>query len=394
MPLLAQHGFGDGGKIINGIGKGIISGTIMSPRNLTLSSLKTKIEEIRLLAKKSHILFDPQFYATLVAKEPGARMGNLMSEYSQYFSEKQIKDLRREKQINEAINNVYNFQKDISGLSGIIMPNILIEDGLRSESANIAKLFLELSDEFSTKKGTNANTWLTLALGNSCFRNTKDLEDLANEITGMGLQSKGIYLLCETSPGNGVNPWYEQHMLAGLMYLNYVLSSAGYDVVNGYSFDNAPYLAAAGSTSFGFGWYNTSRYFSLEPYRPSVGMARRPNRKYLCRALWLRMDFATIRPFWESFSWLLNGYGTDDLFSTDSPSEDDECQQHWETVKKYLGEISALKGAKERISFLKQELDKAQQYRSNLLALSIPNFEDQIRELKMALNRFDELAEF
>jgi vacuolar-type H+-ATPase subunit D/Vma8 len=106
------------------------------------------------------------------------------------------------------------------------------------------------------------------------------------------------------------------------------------------------------------------------------------------------MDFATIRPFWESFSWLLNGYGTDDLFSTDSPSEDDECQQHWETVKKYLGEISALKGAKERISFLKQELDKAQQYRSNLLALSIPNFEDQIRELKMALNRFDELAEF
>ena len=394
MTILAQHGSKESGKITNGLKNGYINGTIISPRDLTLSSLRDKINEIRPIQTNTTILFDPQFYATIVAKEPGSRMGNLVSNYSDYFSEKQTKDLRREKQISEVIEKVYNFQRELPGLTGIIMPNIFIEDGLRSESANIAKLFLEVADEFANEKHISSNTWLTLVLGNSCFRSTKDLENLANELTGIGLQSKGIYLLCETSPGNGVNPWHEPHILSGLMYLNYVFSSSGYEIINGYSFDNAPFLAAAGGLFFGSGWYNTSRYFSLDRYRASEGMARRPNRKYMSRVLWMRLDLATIQPFWEMFPWLLNGYTTDELFTKENPSEDDECQQHWETVKKYVDDISAIDSSKEKLQYLKNELVKAQQARSQIIALSIPGFEDQIRELQMALTRFEELAEF
>jgi hypothetical protein len=394
MPIIAQHGSKEGGKITTGLEKGIISGTIMSPRDLTQSSLKSKIDELSQFPGAPLILFDPQFYATLIVKEPGARMGNLLSEYAEYFSDKQIKDLRREKQIVEAVDKVYRFQNKISGLTGTILPNIMIEDGLRSESANIAKLFLEVSDEFTLNTGISSNAWLTLALGNSCFRNTKDLEDLANEITGIELHAKGIYLLCETTPGNGVNPWYEPHVLAGMMYLNYVLSSSGYNVINGYSFKNAPYLAAAGGAVFGSGWYNTSRYFSLDRYRASGGMARRPNRKYMSRALWTRLDFATIRPFFDTFPWLLNGNKTDELFLSDNPSDDDECQQHWETVQTFLNEVLSFANVKERIAFLKQELIKSKQFRSKIIALSMPNFEDQVRDLQTALIRFDELAEF
>jgi hypothetical protein len=394
MPLLAQHGSKEGGKIASGLEKGFINGAIMSPRDLTLTSLKLKIDESRRISADALILFDPQIYAALIAKEPGARMGNLLSDYSDYFSETQIKDLRREKQIIEVVRNVFNFQRAISGLNGTIMPNIMIEDGLRSESANIAKLFFEISDEFAAGNGSSENTWLTLALGNSCFRSTKDLEDLANEITGIGLKAKGVYLLCETSPGNGVNPWHEPHMLAGLMYLNYVFSSSGYDVINGYSFKTSPYLAAAGGAFSASGWYNTSRYYSLDRFRASGGMAKRPNRKYMCRALWKRMDFATIRPFLKTFPWLLNGYFTDEMFESDNPTDEDECHQHWETVKIFTNEIVAKAGVKERTEFLGEELIKAQQFRSKIIALAIPNYDDQVRDLQMALTRFRELAEF
>jgi hypothetical protein len=393
MPILAQHGFGDGCKMSSGLTNGFVAGAIMSPRDLTYNSLKTKIEELRKISDKSILLFDPQYYATLVAKEPGARMGNLLSDYSGYFSDKQLKELRREKPISEVINKVYQFQKATTGLSGIILPNILIQDGLRSESANIAKLFLEISDEIAAENNGSESAWLTLALGNSCFRSNKDLENLANEITGMGFKSKGIYLLCETTPGNGVNPWHEPHLLSGMMYLNYILSASGYEVINGYSFDNAPFLAAAGGSHFASGWYNTSRYFSLDRYRVSAGMAKRPNRKYLSRALWTRLDFATIRPFLESFPWLFNSNTTDELFQVDSLSEDDECQQHWEALDNFTSEVSFIDDVKERVDYLKQELIKSQQYRSKVITLSMPGFEDRIKDLSIALSRFEELAE-
>ena len=114
----------------------------------------------------------------------------------------------------------------------------------------------------------------------------------------------------------------------------------------------------------------------------------------MSRVLWMRLDLATIQPFWEMFPWLLNGYTTDELFTKENPSEDDECQQHWETVKKYVDDISAIDSSKEKLQYLKNELVKAQQARSQIIALSIPGFEDQIRELQMALTRFEELAEF
>ena len=77
----------------------------------------------------------------------------------------------------------------------------------------------------------------------------------------------------------------------------------------------------------------------------------------------------------------------------ENPTEDDECQQHWQTVQMFVDEVAQLSEVEDRIAFLYSELVRAQQTRSKIYALPIPSFEDQVRELKAALSRFEELAE-
>ena len=393
MNILAQHGFGDGTKIEAGLGHGLIQGAIISPRDIKLSSLKAKIESWKTVQPDCHILFDPQFYASLIAQEPGARLGNLSAEYSAYFAPKQYKDIRREKKIAVEIQSVIEFQQNELGLSEFILPGIMIQDGLLSESASIAKLFLEVGDEFTQSKNIHQHSWHTLVLGKSCFRNIRYLEDLVDEITGYGLEVQGFYLLAETTRSSESNPWFDADVLLGQMYLTYALTQAGYKVINGYSMLPATYLAAVGSDTTSSGWFDTLRYFSLDRYREQSGGGKRPNRRYFSKALWSRLDMASISAYLDRYGWILNGYDDDAKFKEGEANDTDEVLQHWHAVQLACNEVVSKSSIEERIQFLMAELTVAEQYRSRLLTLSMPHFQEQVAQCRSALHRFAELAE-
>ena len=394
MSILAQHGFGDGnpGRIEAGLRAEVIDGCILSPKDLSLASLQSKIVGIREINQSAKILFDPQYYASILGNIDNIRLGSLISDYTDYFGPKHYKDLRREKNIRSEIEKVVRFQQRI-GLSEIVFPGIMIQDGLKSESASIVKSFLEIGDEVAKDLNLSQQSWLTLALGESCFRDLKALQDLVDEITGMWLQSQGIYLLVETSNLDGNSPWCNSSVLSGQMYLVYALSLAGFKVTCGYSGLSAPYLAAAGASNVAFGWFETLRFFSLDRFMPSSGGGKRPKKKYLSRALWTRLDSGLLRALVAAHPELLNGSIHDQLFTNGSPTEKDEIVQHWNAVGTFCNDLSKSESVPLKIANLRLQLLRSEQIKARIPTLSLPGFDERIAQTKAALRRFEDLAE-
>ncbi|HSQ42724.1 MAG TPA: hypothetical protein VLM37_10635 [Fibrobacteraceae bacterium] len=391
MQILAQHGYGEGEKVSRGLEHGLLDGVVIGPKNIRLSALKGKIDGWEKNSPQARILFDPQYYATVVAQEEGARLGYLVSDYSDYFSPKTYKDLRRERNIRDELNKALSFQLENLKLSEAIVPGIMIQDGLHSESSSIAKNFLEIGAEEAKESGNDA--FLTLALGQSCFREMSALVDFVDEVTGFDLPVKGIYLLVETSRHLGANPWYIPEILKGRMYLNYAFAQAGFEVINGFSMFSSPFLSAVGATGISCGWFDTLRYFSLDPFRASVGGGHRPNRRYLSKALWSRLDLATIAPDLGRNHWIMNEYSGDSRFESGEADECDEALQHWHALQVMSESILNQQGVSARLQFLWDSLNQAEIHRSHLPALSLPKFKDQIDGCRTALRGFCELAE-
>ena len=96
MKLFAQHGFSDGLKTVEGLGKELIDGVIFSPRDITPEKLRECASKFTESAPISERLFDPQYYATLSALDPLSRTGYLKEEYSCYFAPRRYDQLLRE----------------------------------------------------------------------------------------------------------------------------------------------------------------------------------------------------------------------------------------------------------------------------------------------------------
>lgn len=398
MPVLAQHGFGVGSKISTAFEKGFIDGCIFSPKDIARDKLISAIADINKSTKEATLYFDPQYYATTIAQEPNAKLGYLASDYTDYFSSKTLRELRREKNVSNEAAKVIKFQKDQLNLSNIIAPNILIRDGLNSASSSISKNFLEICAEKANELSAATQTLLTLALDQSCFRNSHDLLDLVDEITGMNLNIKGFYIIVETSKEDGPNPWYTPEILAGQMYLAYALSQNGYEVVFGYSFLSAPYLWAAGANTIACGWFNTLRYFSTNRFIDLSRGGRKANRRYLSNATWFPMEWTQVQTLPHSLN-LMNGLKTDNLYTKPQgdkrPNEEDEILQYWDTLKSKENYVLKAPYAEARIQQLLEDLKRQAVAHAGIRAGGrIPYSDEMLRGCQRSLALFAEFAEF
>ena len=398
MPVLAQHGYGAGSKIQTALENGYIDGCIFSPKDIAQDKLISAIGDVKQTKKNAAVYFDPQYYATTIAQEPNAKLGYLASDYTNYFSSKTLRELRREKNVSSEAEKVIRFQKETLNLSNIIAPNILIQDGLNSASSSISKNFLEICAEKANEASVGGQALLTLALDQSCFRRSQDLLDLVDEITGMNLDVKGFYILVETSKEDGPNPWYTPEILAGQMYLAYALSQNGYEIVFGYSFLPAPYLWAAGANSIACGWFNTLRYFSTNRFIDLSKGGRKANRRYLSNATWYPMEWTQVQMLPRSLN-LMNGFETDYLYTKPQgdkrPNEEDEILQYWETLKNK--EIYELKApyAEARTQQLLEDLKRQSVALAGIRAgARIPYADEMLRGCQRSLALFAEFAEF
>jgi len=379
--ILAQHGYAEGDKISEGLRNNFIQGCIFSPKDISLQALKEKISDY----PKAEIYFDPLFYASIPAQQygEGARLGKLISDYS-YFSPKQYKDLRRERFVKREIEKCLNFQESIN-LKNFILPNIVIQDGFSSESSAIAKNFLEIGNEFANEQGIQDKCFLTLVLGRSCFRNLEMLKNFVDEITGFNLNIKGFYILAETTKDSGNNPWYSMEVLQSQMYLTYALSQANYNIIHGFSMMPAPFLFAAGCNAVAFGWFDTLRYFSLDRFIPRNEQARRPNRRYLSNILWHRIESS------EAFSYPL--LRNDSLYIKPDTSDTEEILQHWHAVGEICEKVEKIKLCQEKLKYLLDWLKESEIYRTKLNKFPIEYFDQQVKNCRLAIYEFAELAE-
>ena len=80
MDILAQHGSGNGQRIERALDEGVIGGVIFGAKDITPLKLPERLTAIAEEHPNSIRLFDPQFYATMIAAKPGARLGSLMGE--------------------------------------------------------------------------------------------------------------------------------------------------------------------------------------------------------------------------------------------------------------------------------------------------------------------------
>ena len=362
MSVFAQVGSQCGSKITDGINNGFIDGCILSPRDSKLEALKSRIEELKKNNLGFEILLDPQYYASIIAAtESKTKLGYLETEYSDFFAGTHYRELRRDSAVKSKIEKCLNFQMRLN-ISKYILPNICIVNDFDSASANIALSFLDIGSDVAKSYNIHKQSYLTLAVDNTCIRQTERFLDFMDDLTAEKYSTKQFYILVQTSKYNEACPWNNPEALANQMYLAYVMAENGYKTLWGYSFLSAPFLWDAGADDCAFGWFNTLRYFSLNRFRDLGMSGRRANKRYFSTRLGTPVEWTLVANAMQAKSEirLQNGFASDKIFFNSTgqePSDSDEISQYWDSLKHIDNKIKSIKKITERIAFLKSYLD-------------------------------------
>jgi hypothetical protein len=162
MQLFAQHGAQEGEKINEGLARGLLDGVIYSPRDVSLDTLRGRLDSLAAASERADRLIDPQYYAIFLNGTDEARLGNLLEDYGAYFQPRRRSQLERENQIRQDLAAALKFQTTLN-VTGIIAPNIVIPNSLNSIEAVIAKNFIRLAtgeySKLSDKRNRPATPW-------------------------------------------------------------------------------------------------------------------------------------------------------------------------------------------------------------------------------------------
>lgn len=334
MEILAQHGFGNGQRIARGLNEGLIHGAIFGAKDIAPSKLA---ETLTLMAEEhpsSVRLFDPQFYATMIAAKPGARLGSLMGEDSYpYFEARRRRELEREQQVRDDLKSVLQFQADLS-VTALIAPNIVIQRSFDSVEATISKNFLRNAAEVRNEVSEGLLLYATLAVSSAALNDKIELQNFLQEITEIDEPPDGFYLLLEKPDSTIPAALTEPDVLSRWMLMNHTLKLNGFRVINGYADVLAPYLGAAGADAIASGWYNTLKTFSLKKFEPVSDFARRPVARYTSRPLLKSIRCTELHDLRDRFP-VMNDLQCDDYYDPENgstPESIEEALQNWESL--------------------------------------------------------------
>lgn len=336
MRILAQHGFGAGDRLERGLADGLIDGVIYGAKDIAAGSVAEELREMARDHPAEVRLFDPQYYACLVAAEPGARLGALAgTEGYPYFGTRRRRDLQRERQVASDLESCLEYQRGLA-VTGFIAPNIVIRRSLDSVEATIAKDFLRNAAAVHERLRDPRPLWATLAISTDALRDRIELQNFLQEVTELENPPSGIYLLVE-HPDQEITPTLEESdVLSRWMLINRALTQSGYEVMNGYADLLAPYLGAAGATAVASGWWNTLKVFSLRKFGPSPGAARQPVPRYASAALLKSIRYTELEALRGGFPEVLNDDDTDAYYEGEGgrPSAQEEALQNWACLRR------------------------------------------------------------
>lgn len=349
MKLYAQQGYGTGSgendRIIAGLEAGYIQGAIISPKDFSSDKATALLQQIESDFPNAERLFDPQWYASILAYDPDSRMGKLVTDDYSYFQARRRSQMESEAQARADLEACLGFQAQMP-LSAAIAPGIVIRQRFNSAEAVVAKNFIRNAREAWDNIGDGRPVYATLAMDAEALQDRLALEEFLAEVTVLNSPPDGYYLLVH-QPTSGIAPeLVDPRTLAGWMLMNHSLNLNGFRVVNGYSDILTPFLAAAGGEAGATGWFNTQKVFSLDRFAPPSPGGRRPVYRYLSTRLLNSIRFDELQLLRGRFPEILNGLPTDEFYDPDNGSMPDgqlqEVLQAWDAIASFLPDGESL----------------------------------------------------
>jgi hypothetical protein len=341
MKLYAQQGTLEGEKIVSGIRKELVDGVILSPRDISINAMKSKISEYRSIDPMSELYFDPQLYAAFSPAGEEHKLGYLLEDYSDYFKPYRRTQLTREASVEDLLNRSLGFQTRIGELSAFIAPNIIIPRSLDSIEAVISMNFIRLARKIAARLQIKKPLFVTLAINREALFKEQEILELVNDLTALDDPPDGFYLLIATRSKEARSEIFNADIISIWMYLNYALSLNGFKVINGYSDLIAPFLFAAHGAGAATGWWSNLRNFSIEKFEPAIGGGRLPIQRYLSCSLLNRITFSELDQL-RKVPGILNGLSTDSDYPPGAePKRNKEILQSWESLKKLIATVDA-----------------------------------------------------
>lgn len=396
MKLFAQHGAQEGDKITLGLEAHLLDGVIFSPKDVSLDSLKTKLNLIATNHPSVSRMFDPQYYAIFLNGIVEARLGHLADDFGAYFKTRRRSQLEREHTIMEDVNAAIRFQQELP-LSTIIAPNIFIPGSLNSIESVISKNFIRLTAECLSKIDTKGRALATLAVSRNSLIDKRELVEFMNEITALDPRPDGFYLLVGAQSADARAEIFNTDVIAGWMFMNHVLNVNGFEVVNGYSDLLTPFLGSAGGSAGAFGWWSNLRTFSLDRFSPSVGGGRLPIPRYLSAALLNRITHFELDQLKRLLPDVVNNLPTDSYYEDEDggsqPERALEVVQSWETIQS-LNRAIIVEEQVDSLGNCKHAIKRASEFYDSIsLRLDSKSNSDHLQALDDGIDLFKRLAE-
>jgi len=396
MKIFAQCGYGEGQKINKGLAEELIDGVIYSPKDITSQKLREKLTELSETYPEAELLFDPQYYVSMMGKNPNLNVGKLESYTDDFFSLVSRNKLESEKNVTSDIKKVIEFQNTLP-LSSKISPNILISKTFDSIEGVISKHFIRLAKEAADEVGNKGKLICTLAISTEAISNLAELQEFLSSITIIDNPPDGFYLLIGArSLAIANSELFNADVIAGWMLLNYSLNVNGFRVINGYSDLLSPFLTAAGGEGISTGWFSNLRNFSLERFAPlKQDGGSLPIIRYLSTSLLNRIRFDELNALKDRFKQILNNLGTDQFYAEEEIDRTNEILQNWDAL--YNISLAVSKGStKSRIELCNNLVDNAIELYSQIspfFPLDPKSSGNHLEAIQLGLEKFSKLAE-
>ena len=400
MSILAQCGYGRGGKIEQGLNSGVIHGVIMSPRDERKNRLEQAIHDWGSSHPNALVMFDPQFYA---ASLNNPRDGHL-SEFEYYnnnsgLGRTHFSGTRIQGYVRECLD--YQHQTFGSNVAYLISPTILF-DSFRDSWSQIALNMAVESADYHLKLNSPQPLLISLVISETAFQTMDAVEEFLDALTE--IKTQGFYIIIRRNSASLQNAM-ESVSFGRFMYCCHVLTTINeYDVIVGYSAWHSFLLKAAGATHTATGWYQNLRQFSLARFRPSPG-GRRPLKRYSSAPL---LSSPLINPELQDIHLakllpgVLSGSNYDAILQNGPTAgeahwtDEISCLAHWYSMNALSQRLSALSTQSARIQEAERLMQSALtlyvQLDSQNVYFSPMTRPDHIREWQASLQEFRALA--
>lgn len=378
--LLIQHGPAKGQKIDKAFENNIVEGTVFSPREETMESIKQYCNNLVYL-NKDNTFIDPQFYYSTFDVE----LLKLLREQFEYPTKVTRKDWRKR---NERLLKYFdNYSSKVEEVSNnIITPGFCIDsiDWKFDYSIDFYNYFKE--------KYKFEHYYMSLMIASEIFHSKNDVEDILEDIKDNVDEKDGIYLIIKY-PSTQIKNYesMDPETLSNILYFVYSLKMSGFKVIIGYTFLNSILFSMIDCDAVSTGWFNNLRKFEQSKFE-SVDSFGIRKKRYVSIPTLTNMTLELINECKEmDITKLYSNTRWDSIAieDQDNVSFVDLEQQYWEALHNIVTEINQKETILEKVKYMKQCIEKSRNIYDEMLNITENKREVQNR-IKLEFKHIDD----